>query len=138
MKSAPNLQFEVQRSRIEFALVGALAVLAVTSAWLSRLPPMLQAAGTVLVVLAFALRLRRYLSRTSTSCALQPDGRWQIRSGTTDTPANLTDARDLGLLIALQFTPEHGRRIDLALWPDSITADTRRRLRVWLGRGSSP
>ncbi len=135
MKSAPNLQFDVQRSRIEFVLVGALAALAISSVWLSRLPITLQVVGTVGVVLAFALKLRRYLRPESISCALQPDGRWQIRSGTSDSPAKLTDARDLGLLIALQFTPEHGRRIDIALWPDSITPDTRRRLRVWMGRG---
>jgi len=136
MKSAPDLQFEVRRSRIEAALVSLIAVLAIVALWLSRTPVIAQIAATALIVLALAAHIRHQMSRTPKRCQLQPDRTWRIQTGSTEFAAQLTDSRDLGMLIALQFTPEHGRRIDIALWPDSITSDTRRRLRVWLGRGA--
>jgi hypothetical protein len=49
-------------------------------------------------------------------------------------PAELVDVRDLGVLIALQFKTSGARRFDLVLWPDSVSAEARRKLRIWLNR----
>lgn len=134
MKSAPSLWFEPARSRIGFAagfVVGLLAVGAVVS---SGLPPDWRLGAAVAVSILWARGLRAQTIASAPRCALQPEGDWLVTSANVETRAALIRSHDLGFLIALQFRTDRGARIDLALWADSIPADTLRQLRVWLGR----
>ncbi|MBI2399117.1 MAG: hypothetical protein HYV17_15135 [Xanthomonadales bacterium] len=134
MKSAPSLWFEPARSRIGIAasfVVGLLAVGAVVS---SGLPPDWRLGAAVAVSILWARGLRAQSIESAPRCVLQPEGDWLVTSANVETRAALICSHDLGFLIALQFRTDRGARIDLVLWPDSLSSETRRRLRVWLGR----
>lgn len=136
MTSAPSLWFEPRPSRIELALVFAIGVLAVAALTFSGIPQYWRLGATVVVAIVFVFSLRRFHERHLPRCTLQPDGSWILRSNDIDTSATLQGSHDLGFLIALHFRTDAGHRIDVALGPDSIPTDMRRRLRVWLGRGN--
>lgn len=111
-------------------VIGLLAVGAVA---FSDLPQGWRLGLTVMVATVWSQCLRIQFSAAALRCALQPEGDWLITDGTVETKATLLRSHDLGFLITLHFRTDSGRRIDLALWPDSIPLDARRRLRVWLG-----
>lgn len=133
MRSAPAIAFEWKRSRAwrasrRAALAAGLACLAWSGlgAW----------AKMALILLAAWMELRTvrkedawHLSRWK----LDGDGGWRWRrDGDGEGEAALLQATSLGPLILLDLHAS-GRRVDLALWPDNLDADTRRRLRSRLG-----
>lgn len=132
MKSAPNLLLEARHSRIEFALMCTIALLAIIGVAASGLPFIAATAAVTATVFALAWTLRQRRRRAPPRLQLQTDGLWRIESASMRDSASLVDARDLGFLIALCFETANRTRYALALWPDSVPADTRRRLRIWL------
>lgn len=134
MKSAPSLSFELRRSRIAFMASIAIGLFAVVAAVLSGLPDGARIGLASVVAIAVARTLRELSTASISRCTLQNEGQWLISADGADHSATLHRSHDLGFLIALHFRTDSGRRIDLALWPDAIPAETRRRLRVWLGR----
>lgn len=138
MRSAPNLSFEPRRSRLALVLTLLIGLLAAGAVYASGMPagPKIGLAAFIAIALALALALAvRTLAATSLPrCTRQAEGRWSIAVAGSEQSATLERSHDLGFLIALHFRTDSGQRIDLALWPDSIPPDTRRQLRVWLGR----
>lgn len=134
MTSAPSLSFEPRISRIALLLTAVIATLAIIAIALSGLPGagrFALAAAVAIAAVRTWLRLRRV---ADLHCALQADRNWLIRTANGEFPGTLDRAHDLGFLIALHLHRDDGRRVDVVLWPDSIDPDTRRRLRLWLGR----
>ncbi|MBK6728755.1 MAG: hypothetical protein IPG63_16310 [Xanthomonadales bacterium] len=134
MRSAPSLSFEASPSRIAGALTLCITLMAMLAVAASGLASSAKLVLLALIVLAGSLQLRLRRGDPGPRCTLQSEGDWLLVLGTDETRAELQRSHDLGFLIALQFRSDGGRRIDLALWHDSIPAETRRRLRVWLGR----
>lgn len=134
MKSAPILSFEPRPSRIAGWCSALIAVLAITAIFVSGLPFTGQAVIACLVAIVLARSLRAQRIASGPRYTLQLDDEWQYLCDAAVQSVKLKQAHDLGFLIALQFRNGAGGRIDLALWPDSIPADTRRQLRVWLTR----
>ena len=133
MKSAPSLQFEWRRSRIEQRLLWTITVVATLAIWGSASPLGGRIAGTLAVCAVWAWQLRQARADI-VHCMLLPDGRWQIGAAQAFGPTELVDVRDLGVLIALQFKAPSANRFELVLWPDSVSAEARRKLRIWLNR----
>jgi hypothetical protein len=138
MTSAPNLSFEPRRSRIASILTAAIGALALTGLWFSGAPIPLRIAVAIGVAVATAQALHRLGRPPVSRFLLQAEDAWLVRRLGTDVEAKLQRAHDLGFLIALRFRTDRGQRIDVALWPDAISSDQRRRLRVWLGRRARP
>ena len=134
MKSAPSLSFEPRLSRHARTLafvIGVLAVGAVASSGMPYGPKIGLATG---MAIATAMTLRTLSTAPTPRCTRLADGHWLVRLGATEHRVALNSSHDLGFVIALHFRSESGQRIDVALWPDSISPETRRQLRVWLAR----
>jgi len=112
-------------------LIGLLAAGAVYASGMPAGPKIGLAA---FIAIALALAVRTLAATSLPRCTRQAEGRWSIAFAGSEQSATLERSHDLGFLIALHFRTDSGQRIDLALWPDSIPPDTRRQLRVWLGR----
>ena len=136
MTSAPSLWFEPRTTRVGLTLTFAIGVLAMVAVLLSGVPAGWRLGLAILVGIAMVHSVHAIARNPPVQCRLRPDGDWTIRQGTIEVPARLERSHDLGFLIALHFRADASRRIDVVLWPDSIPTDTRRQLRVWLGRKS--
>ncbi len=134
MRSAPSLSFEPRRSRIALALTLLIGLLAAGAVYASGMPVGPKIGFAAFIAIALALAVRTLAATSLPRCTRQAEGRWSIAFAGSDQSATLERSHDLGFLIALHFRTDSGQRIDLALWPDSIPPDTRRQLRVWLGR----
>lgn len=137
MTSAPNLSFEPVASRVAQGLSFTIAMLAIIAILLSGLAGAWRFALAAAVVIAAVRAVLNLRGAADLRCALQVDRSWRIRDARGEFEAVLERAHDLGFLIALHFRRDDGCRLDVVLWPDSIDPDTRRRLRVWLGRAST-
>lgn len=138
MKSAPSLSFEPHPSRVAQGLTALIGVVAMGAISFSGLPDGPRLGIVALVGTAMVMALRKQFASPATSFTLQAEGTWLIHVENSDHAATLARSHDLGFLIALHFRTDSGRRVDLALWPDSLPAETRRRLRVWLRRQGTP
>lgn len=137
MKSAPSLSFEPRPSRYARTLAFVIGVLAVGAVSFSGMPDGPRIGLATGMVIATALTLRTLTTAPTPRCTRQAEGHWVVRFGATEHRVALNSSHDLGFVIALHFRSEHGQRIDLALWPDSISTETRRQLRVWLARNGA-
>jgi hypothetical protein len=135
MKSAPDLSLEPRRSRVGAGLLSGMAVLSVVAILVSGLGAW-SAIGVIAIVVVVAILFARRAGVLPTSYRLQPDGRWVLVDAVRSSTAELVAREDLGIVIVLHFRDDAARRIDLVLWPDSVDADTRRRLRAWLMRSA--
>lgn len=134
MRSAPSLSFEPRRSRIALVLTLLIGLLAAGAVYASGMPAGPKIGLAAFIAIALALAVRTLAATSLPRCTRQAEGRWSIAFAGSEQSATLERSHDLGFLIALHFRTDSGQRIDLALWPDSIPPDTRRQLRVWLGR----
>lgn len=134
MRSAPSLSFEPRRSRIALVLTLLIGLLAAGAVYASGMPAGPKIGLAPFIAIALALAVRTLAATSLPRCTRQAEGRWSIAFAGSERSATLERSHDLGFLIALHFRTDSGQRIDLALWPDSIPPDTRRQLRVWLGR----
>jgi len=136
MRSAPAIAFEWKRSCVwrasrRAALAAGVACLAWSGlgAW----------AKLALILLAAWMELRTVRNEDAwhpSRWKLDGDGGWRWRRDGDDPgegEATLVQATSLGPMILLDLRAS-GRRVDLALWPDNLDADTRRRLRARLGK----
>ena len=137
MKSAPAIAFEYRPSRwllaslLCIALLATVAIAASALAWSVKL--ILAAA-----VCAYAIHsARRHLHPAVRRCAWYENGHWRVRDPTgEDHAATLLRASVRGVLIVLVLRSALQRSTSLILLPDNCDADTRRRLRVRLSRGT--
>ncbi len=135
MRSAPSLAFDIAPSRIAQLALALMLALAVLSVWLSAMPIAAQGALTLLPILGLpGLRtLRRPLLKRA---VLQSDGVWLLALAPAETSATLVASSLLGVLTGLRWRDDRtDRTIVVMLWPDSISASSRRQLRVWLRSG---
>lgn len=133
MPSAPTITFEVRPSRLLAAAVAIMALLACAAVAWSRLPWMFDLAICALIVLYAWHSLRRLKRQPLTMLGWHADGTWTLHlTGNRQVQGHLRSGRVLGPLIMLRLAWPQGGETTLALLPDSIDADTRRRLRVRL------
>ena len=142
MPSAPAIQLELRRSRIQQAITIALIVIAGTAVmfaswptWI-RLAMLLAYAGAVWT----AVRLIANHGASVRHLEWQANGAWRLSEDSAETRiVELTASRVFGPLIALTFRPVDSagcRSIELTLWPDSADREALRRLRIRLARES--
>jgi hypothetical protein len=138
MKSETAIAFELRPSRRVAGAVTTLAVLALASILLSGVPDALRIVLALFVVFSVARWWQRQPHRRWRAVTCHGDGGWTLRGAhVADEPAKLQSWRRLGNALVLRIVPAHGPRCDIALLPDSVDADTLRRLRVRLVRGAS-
>lgn len=134
MKSAPNLSFELHRSRWAVALSIVVSVLALIAVERCGLSVSWRIGIAALVTAVAVFRIAQHVGTRGSHVRLLPDGSWLIRRQDAERTATLERAHDLRFLIALTFRTADRARIDMAIWPDSLATDQRRRLRGWLSR----
>jgi hypothetical protein len=132
-KSAPVIALELRASRRFGAALLAIAVLAVAAPWLSGLAWPVCAGLSLAAVLVGAQAWRGEQRKTGLRLALHGDDSVRCqRAGAADVEGTLAEAVVLGPLVTLALRTDGGRRVHLALWPDSADAESLRRLRVRL------
>lgn len=125
-------------SRIAIALLIVSHSLALATPWLSAIPISLVVFLDLLVLISLWYNWRRQVLRKSAGAVQRawcaPDGEWWLLLGDgQELPAKLLPSSlSRPWLVVLQFRLERWQRRNLWLWPDSVAAQTHRRLRVWL------
>jgi toxin CptA len=133
MSSAPTITFDVRSSRLLALAVALMTLLAVVAVALARLPLALKLALGIAIVVYAALSLRRLRRPPLRAVGWHGDDTWTLHlAGGGKAYGRLRSARKLGPLIVLRLAWPQGGATSLTLLPDSIDADTRRRLRVRL------
>jgi hypothetical protein len=145
VKSTPVLRVTLRSSRIAAALLASATI--ATAAMLALLPgePWLRAAG-VLIAGACGLHALRTvaaigINRSIACIELAADRRIVItdRFGRRIAAIVRPESYAGALLTTLVLRPKGARRSRaLAIWPDTMPADERRRLRVLLRHGDPP
>jgi hypothetical protein len=142
VKSTPVLRVTLQPSRIAAVLLASATI--VTAAMLALLPgePWLRAAGVLIAGACGIHALRRTtavgMPRSIAGIELAADHRAIItdRSGQRIQAIVQPESYVGALLTTLALRPEGARRsLALAIWPDTMSADEFRRLRVLLRHG---
>lgn len=97
-------------------------------------------AGLALLVLIAGWRAIHSLRSPPLQRAqLQTDGRWLLLTTAGECPAQLLESSMLGNVIGLRWQMvDRPGQLSLLLWPDSVSAETRRRLRIWLRSAHPP
>ncbi|HET7301520.1 MAG TPA: protein YgfX [Oleiagrimonas sp.] len=132
MSSAPTIAFEARPSRLLAVAVTIMALLACAAVACSRLPWVLDLVVCALIALYAWHSLRRLRHQPLTRLGWHTDGTWTLHlTGNRQVQGSLRSGRVLGPLIMLRLTWPQGETA-LALLPDNVDADTRRRLRVRL------
>jgi toxin CptA len=137
MKSAAAITFDCRLSAslaIAVAVLAALAIVAIASCGLAAWVKWTLAVAVVAHAAGVLLRMSRLpVGRCSLAA-----GHWRVRGRDgQDHAAVLLRAAVRGPLIVLVLLAGPLRRVTVVLLPDNCDADTRRRLRVELSRGSS-
>ncbi len=134
MRSAPVLWLEPHASRLALgmmAIIGAMAILAILLCGMPDPWRSLSAVGMALFLVRALVNARQ---QPNVRLTLLDQDLWRVESADTAYETRLVGRHDLGVLIALRFRAEDGRRSDFVFWPDALTQDARRRLRIWLSR----
>jgi toxin CptA len=137
MKSATAIAFDYRPSRWLVAAVILMAVLAFAAIALSGIASW---AGIFAVIFAAAcagFALGRHLRPLVRRAAWQQGGHWRVVDADgREFTAELIHGVARGAWIVLNLRRSDGRHLALILGPDNCGADTRRQLRVRLGRAS--
>ncbi len=135
MRSAPAIAFDYRPSRWLLAATLVIAVLALVALACSGVPVAVKMALGIFVCAQAGFRLGRFLRPPLRRVAWQPGGHWRvIDADGSEHVAELIAGTVRGAWIMLDLRRTDGRRSAFVLAPDSIDADTRRRLRVCLSR----
>jgi len=133
MTSVPDIGFEYRPSRWPQALLLAVGALALLAIWISALGPALAVLASVMVIHYVRVSLRRARERRVRTVTWRSDGGWDLAlADDTEAEARLAGSRMLagGIFLRLAWEPRHEAM--LALFPDNLAADARRRLRMRL------
>jgi hypothetical protein len=136
-RSVPPVRLELRGSRWERALIALALVAALASCLLADLSWGLRAALALLALglAASAWRRADHIAGAQLTMAAGIPARMRTPDG-AELDLDLIDATILGPLIALSFKRTDGRRLHLALFPDSAYGEDLRRLRVFLRHGA--
>ncbi len=133
MSSAPTITFEVRPSRWLAALVGLVALAAMVAVLASRLSWPLRLAACVAVAVYAGWSVRKLLRQPLRAVSWHADDRCTLHlADGRQATGRLLGGRTLGPLVVLRLTWPQGGATALPLFPDSLDADTRRRLRMRL------
>jgi len=133
MTSVPDIGFDYRPSRWPQALLLALGVLALLALWISALGPALAVLASVMLIHYVRVSLRRARDRSVRSVIWRSDGGWRLVLGDgTEAEARLAGERVLAGVIVLRLDWDPRQEATLALFPDNLAAETRRRLRMRL------
>jgi toxin CptA len=136
MTSAPAIGFEYRPSGWASRLLGLVTLFALLALALSGMPWMLQAIGTLFVILAGLYAIHRL--RLSIYAVGWAKGGWTLRGlDGADDSAVLLSHRAMGRLVLLRLASQRYGKLTLWLMPDNSDADIRRRLRMRLAVLSS-
>jgi toxin CptA len=133
MRSVPSIAFEVRPSRLLAVATAGIAVLAVLAMLLSGMPWWGRLPLAIAAAAGAAHAVRKLQRPTLTSVGWHGDDRWTLAlPGDTEVEGRLRSGRVLGPLIVLRLAWTPRGQAALALLPDNLDADTRRRLRMRL------
>ena len=137
MKSAAAIAFDHRPSRWIAAAAAAVLAIALAAIAASGIGAWLQWPLGVAAAAYAAFEVRRFLSSPVQRLAWHEAGHWRVllRDGAEHT-AELRHAIVRGAWIVL-ILQRGAARLPIVLGPDNCDADTRRRLRVRLGRAPS-
>lgn len=133
MSSAPTITFEVKPSRLLTVAVWSMTLAACVAVCLSGLPIWVRAALCMVALLYAGFSARKLKRQPLRSVGWHGDNAWTLHlHDGRQAQAQLLSGRVLGPLIVLRLAWPGGGNSALTLLPDSVDADTRRRLRVRL------
>lgn len=133
MSSAPTITFDVKPSRLLAGAVWVMAVAACVAVLVSGLPLLARIAVCVVALLYALFSVRKLKRQPLRAVGWHGDDAWTLHlTGGREATGKLLGGRIVGPLIVLRLAWPEGGRSALTLLPDSIDADTRRRLRVRL------
>lgn len=117
----------------------AVSVLALLATARCGLPLGLKALLALLVLIASVRAMLTLHAPPLHRAQLQADGSWLLLTAGGERTAHLLESSILGKLIGLRWqlvdTPA---RLSLLLWPDSVSTESQRRLRIWLRSARAP
>ncbi len=105
--------------------------MAILALWLAAMPQLGQIGGTILLCGSAIYYFKRLRSDAVTALEADASGYRLLDRGSW-VAVQIEQAMVTTTLTVIQFKRESGRRVALALLPDSMDADDYRRLRVWL------
>lgn len=137
MSSAPSIVFDVRPSRLLLTIVAVMALLAMLAVILASMTWWLKVLLCMGVTAYTAQGIRHHLRQPVRRASWHADGSWvlHLAHGSEICP-ELVAVRTLGALTFLHFSPVGKERPSLALLPDNVDAETRRRLRMRLAAWS--
>ena len=131
------LELAIKPSRIYSGVMLAACGLAMTGVWLAVMPVGVRAALALLLLLAAVHYWRKGLSGVH-GLRIMQSGHLEILQANWLPAVIRGQPVVLPWLISLVVLPEGGKARRLMIWPDSVDADSARRLRVWLKWGHQP
>lgn len=133
MRSVPSIAFEVRPSRLLAFTLGGIAALAVLAVLLSGMPWWARVPLAIAVAAGATHAVWRLQRPALAAVGWHGDDRWTLAlPGDIEVEGHLCSGRVLGPLIVLRLAWAPRGRAALALLPDNLDADTRRRLRMRL------
>ncbi len=125
-----QLSLQLKPSRIEACMLWALHALALTAPWLSALPIYVSAALSLLIA---GSGYQYWKTPVIDEQLLLRDGRWQrVRGIGAPEEVALQEYLLRWYLMILVFKNEAGRKSRVLIWPDRLSNDDFRQLRVYL------
>jgi toxin CptA len=128
------IELAIRPSRVYAGIFLIASCLALSGIWLTALPAWGQALMTFILILGAGLHWRESSSGAH-GLRLTQSGQIEILQ-TGWQPATIKGQPVvLPWLVSLNLVPEGGKTHRLIFWPDTLDADSARRLRVWLKWG---
>ncbi|HVF35053.1 MAG TPA: protein YgfX [Candidatus Saccharimonadia bacterium] len=134
-RSAPSISLEPRPANALRIALACVALLALVSLGMTRMPAWSLAVAAAFVVAQAGLADRALRRMASLRLALQRDGSWRSSAGDPADAWRLRDHALVGPLVALSFDRAGARPQRLLLLPGMIGPDELRALRVWLRYG---
>lgn len=139
MKAAPAIGFRWRSSRVLFAAMLAVTMLALIAVWISAAPHWLHLLLSLFVLGCAGVAASSLLHPRVASLVWHEEGGVdlsvgdKVGDGRHDVQGAVSAARMIGPLIVLTLRWPPRERTHLWILPDNLDADTRRRLRMRLG-----
>ena len=134
MRSGTGIAFDFRPSRGIAAAYVAVSLAAVAAPWQSAVPTSARIALSIATCVFGFVSLRNFLTTAIRRIAYRASGWTLVDSDGTECPVELASHARVGGWIALTFRDSARRVFRVALGPDNLDPDTRRRLIVMLSR----
>lgn len=131
------IELAMRPSRIYAGTLLLAHGLALTGIWLAELPQTVRLIATGLLMLG-ALVLWRMEGAGPRGLRVTQSGQVEIYMNDWQSAVVKGQPVVLPWLVSLTAQPENGKARRLMIWPDTVDADSLRKLRVWLKWGYQP